>query len=310
MTTSNAAPDASALHKQTFTATKGAVELALYRTTSSAPEPAGGRPVLFLVHGSSISALPTYDLQVPDAGEYSVMNVFAGYGYDVWAVDCENYGRSSRTSGTSDISSGADDIAAALDVVARETGAHTYSIFGESSGALRAALFASRSPERVANLILSAYTHTGAGSPTLAKRGQDLEFYRSHARRTRDRAMIESIFTRDKAGTSHPGVPAAIATVELVFGEEVPTGTYIDMIAHLPIVEPKDLRVPVLMVTGEFDGISTEDDLLAFYRGLGSSDKQFVIFPATAHSVVWGKNRQLFWYAMRAFLERPTWEPA
>lgn len=308
MTKTDSTPTGSELQKQTFTAKKGDVELALYRTAPSAPAPAGGRPVLFLVHGSSISALPTYDLQVPDAGEYSVMNVFAGYGYDVWAVDCENYGRSSRTSGTSDISSGADDIAAALDVVAGETGAKTYSIFGESSGALRAALFASRHPERVANLILSAYTYTGEGSPTLAKRAQDLEFYRSHARRTRDRKMIDSIFTRDKAGTSHPAVPAAIAAVELAFGEEVPTGTYIDMIANLPIVEPKDLCVPVLMVTGEYDGISTEGDLLSFYRGLGSSDKQFVIFPATAHSVVWGKNRRLFWYAMRAFLERPTWE--
>jgi pimeloyl-ACP methyl ester carboxylesterase len=294
--------------RQTFTAKKGDVELALYRACLPDP-PSPGRPVLFLVHGSSISALPTYDLTVAGAGEYSVMNVFADYGFDVWAVDCENYGRSTRTSGNSDIQSGANDILAALEVVRAETGVGECSIFGESSGALRAALFAKQHPERVSNLILSAYTYTGEGSPTLSKRALDVETFRTHSRRTRDRKMIESIFTRDMPGTSHPGVAAAIAEIELVFGEEVPTGTYLDMVANLPIVDPKELSVPVLMVTGEFDGISTVNDLLAFYRGLSSSDKQFLILPATAHSVVWAKNRQIFWYAMRSFLQRPGWEP-
>lgn len=292
-----------------YTAKKGQVDLAVYRAVMEPVVAPAVRPVLLLVHGSSISALPTFDLHVPGAGDYSVMNVFASYGFDVWTFDCENYGRSSRTSGNSDIASGAADIAAVTEVISRETGSTSYSIFGESSGALRAALFAKQQPERVADLILSAYTYTGAGSPTLAKRAEDLAFYRANSRRKRDRKMIDSIFTRDKPGTSHPAVPGAIAAVELTFGEEVPTGTYIDMIAHLPVVAPTDLHIPVLMITGEFDGISTEDDLLAFYRGLGSSDKQFLILPATAHSVVWGKNRQLFWHAMRSFLQRPGWEP-
>jgi alpha-beta hydrolase superfamily lysophospholipase len=50
----------------------------------------------FLVHGSSISARPSFDLTVPGAGEYSLMNVFARWGYDVWTMDHEGYGRSSR----------------------------------------------------------------------------------------------------------------------------------------------------------------------------------------------------------------------
>jgi hypothetical protein len=31
--------------------------------------------------------------------------------------------------------------------------------------------------------------------------------------------------------------------------------------------------------------------------------------PATAHSVVWAKNRRLFWHAMRAFLTAPPVDP-
>ncbi len=45
--------------------------------------------MLFLVHGSSISARPSFDLTVPGGGEYSLMNVFARYGFDVWTMDHE-----------------------------------------------------------------------------------------------------------------------------------------------------------------------------------------------------------------------------
>ena len=42
------------------------------------------------------------------------------------------------------------------------------------------------------------FTYTGKGSPTLAKRGEQTEFYRTHNRRPRNEGMILSIFNRDK----------------------------------------------------------------------------------------------------------------
>jgi pimeloyl-ACP methyl ester carboxylesterase len=300
---------AATIWSKHYTAHKGDVELAVYRKRVGEPVPGDAPlPVLVLVHGSSISALPTYDLSVPNAGEYSVMNVFAGYGYDVWAVDCENYGRSARTPGTSDIASGAADILTTLDLILRETGQTRAHVFGESSGALRAALFAVQHAERVDRLVLSAYTYTGKGSPTLAKRALDIDRFKANPRRTRDQSMIDSIFLRDKPGTSEPNVAAAIGAVELTFGDQVPTGTYLDMVQNLPTVEPADLHAPVMMITGEFDGISTMEDLLDFYAKLASSDKQFIIMPATAHSVVWAKNRHLFWHWMHAFLTEPAYQ--
>ncbi len=292
-----------------YTARKGDVELAVYRKRATEPRVGDARlPVLMLVHGSSVSACPTFDLAVPEA-EYSVMNVFAGYGFDVWTFDCENYGRSSRTSGTSDIASGAADLLATLDLVQRETGTTRAHLFGESSGALRGALLAAQHPERVDRLVLSAYSYTGKGSPTLAKRALDLERLRANPRRLRDQAMIDSIFQRDRPGTSEPGLAAIVGAAELPFGDEVPTGTYVDMVAHLPIVEPEQLHMPVLMMTGEFDGNATMDDLLDFYGKLASAEKQFVVLPATAHSLVWAKNRHLFWHALRGFLTTPAPAP-
>jgi hypothetical protein len=72
--------------------------------------------------------------------------------------------------------------------------------------------------------------------------------------------MIRSIFTRDKPGTSDPAVGEALADVELAFGDSVPTGTYLDMTANLPVVDPQKVHAPVMIVRGEFDGIATEED--------------------------------------------------
>jgi pimeloyl-ACP methyl ester carboxylesterase len=302
------APAMNAIWSKNYTATKGAVQLVIYRKRLGAPH-AGekARPVLILAHGSSVAAQATYDLVVPGAGEYSVMDVFSRLGYDVWSIDFENYGRSSRTESTSNISSGADDLGVLADVIQRETGVTKYHLFGESSGALRVALYAFRNPQRSDRLVLSAYTYTGAGSPTLQTRAKDLEFYKSHNRRPRTQAMIDSIFTRDKTGTADPRVPVAIGKVELKYGAEVPTGTYLDMVANLPTVDPAKLPNPVLMLRGEYDGIATMEDLLAFYQALPNGDRAFAVLPGMAHSVVWGINRQLFWHAMHGFLKQPRY---
>jgi alpha-beta hydrolase superfamily lysophospholipase len=291
-----------------YWAKKGDVSLYIFRKRAGAPTPASqaALPVLFLVHGSSVSSRPSFDLTVPGHGEYSVMNTFAQYGFDVWTMDHENYGRSSRTDSNSDIASGVEDLKAGVELVARETGRAKIHMFGESSGGLRAGAYAMARPERIDRLVLSAFTYQGTGSPTLTERAKQLDYYRTHNRRLRDRDMIRSIFTRDKAGTSDPALAEFVADQELKFGDQVPTGTYLDMTAPRPVVDPAKVPARVLLIRGEYDGIATVEDLLDFYKQLPSGDRQFVILPGLAHSVVSGLNRQLFWHAMRAFLTLPA----
>jgi alpha-beta hydrolase superfamily lysophospholipase len=300
-------PDAAKIWSAEYTAEKGPVKLALFRKRANAPK-AGEAPLplLFLVHGSSISSRPSFDLTVPGRGEYSVMNTFAGFGFDVWTMDHENYGRSSQTSSNSDIASGVEDLKAGVELAVRETGRQKVHLCGESSGALRAGAYAMARPDRVDRLVFTAFTYKGENSPTLTERAKQLDSYRTHNRRLRDRAMIRGIFTRDKAGTTDPAIAEYLADQELKFGDQVPTGTYLDMTANLPLVDPARVPAPVLLVRGEFDGIATVDDLSDFYKRLPNGNRQFVILPGTAHSVVLGLNRQLFWHVMRSFLTMPA----
>ena len=119
--------------------------------------------------------------------------------------------------------------------------------------------------------------------------------------------MIRSIFTRDGHAASYDmAVPEAIIAMELKFGEEVPTGSYLDMAANLPLVDPKKVLAPVLMIRGIHDGNSTTEDLMDFFQQLPNGDRQFVILPYTAHSPGYSNNRHLLWYATRNFLAAPA----
>lgn len=289
-----------------YWAHKGDAKLYLYRKRLEAPHPGQAPlPVLLLIHGSSLSGRATYDLAVPGREEYSLMNVFAAAGFDTWALDCEGYGKSTRSDGNCDVATGAQDIQAAMAVLERETGLKRYHLFGESSGALRAGVFAMHAPERVNRLVLSAFTYTGKDSPTLAARSKNLDFFRTHNLRKRDADMIHSIFTRDKPGTGDPAAADALAKAELQFGDTVPTGTYLDMTSNLPLVEPARVTSPTLIVRGEYDGIATVDDLLDFFGKLPNANRQFVIVPNAAHNLVSGYNRRLLWQAVQGFLGAP-----
>ena len=284
---------------------KGEVPLLMFRKRIGTPKSSEPpKPVLFFVHGSSVTSR-SYDISVPGHGEYSVMNEFARYGFDCWTMDHENYGKSGRTSGNSDIKSGAEDLKAAVGVLVHETGQQKFHWMGESGGALRVGLFATMAPERVNRLILSAFTYKGEGSPTLTKRAEKLDYFRTHNMRKWTREDVLSIATRDRPGTSEMAVMEALADADMKFGEQMPTGTYLDMTANLPIVDPKTVAAPTLLIRGEYDGIATVADLQEFFAQLPNGDRQFVILPGVAHSVVLGKNRQLFWHVARAFLDMP-----
>jgi alpha-beta hydrolase superfamily lysophospholipase len=301
-----AAPDE--IWSQEYWAHKGDVKLNLWRKRAGAPKPGETpRPVLFLVHGSSLSARSSYDLMVPGNANYSMMNEFAGYGYDVWTMDHDGYGSSGSSGNNSDIASGVEDLKAAFPVVMQETGQKKTHVFGESSGAIRAGAFAQAEPERIDRLILAASTYKGEGAAEIQRRRDRIAELRANPRRKRDAGMIRSISSRD----GHPGIydPAmveALVATEMKFGDTIPAGTYIDMAVNLPVVDPTKVMSPVLMTRGEWDGNSTNDDLLDFFRQLPNGDRQYVILPNTAHSEGFNKNRQLLWYTIKNFLGAPA----
>ena len=137
---------------------------------------------------------------------------------------------------------GADDCFAAATYIQKLRGKKPLLVYGISSGALRAALFAERHPELVSRLALDAMVWTGEGSPTLAERRKRLPEFQSKNRRPIDRAFVHSIFNRDHPGTADDAVIEAFADAILALDDSVPTGTYVDMCARLPVVDPEKIK--------------------------------------------------------------------
>jgi alpha-beta hydrolase superfamily lysophospholipase len=283
----------------------GDVTLYLFRKRDiHVATPPAGKPVLFLAHGSSVSSVPTFDLRLPAKSGYSMMDAFAAWGFDVWTMDFEGYGRSSRTGGNSDLDRSVYDIQLAVPLIQKESKQTRFHYYGESAGALRVGYYAQQHSDQVLRLGLASLSYTGDGSPTLTQRKKTLPFLQTHDRRPRDRDMITSIFTRDEAGTYDPAVPAALADMELKLpgSDSVPTGSYVDMTTKLPILDPKKAVTPFLLIRGEFDGIATEADVMEFFQKAATPDRAFQFVPGATHAVGWGKQRQLVWNALHTFL--------
>src|SRR6476660_6443851 len=243
-------PAAAVKSLEHWTTKDGGVKLFLFEKYARDPVKTVG--TILFVHGSSMASQPTFDLQVPGRTDSSAMDHFARRGYDCWSVDMEGYGRSTKDrDNNAPISFGADDCYAAATYIRKLRGNRRLLVYGISSGALRAALFAERHPDMVDRLALDATVWTGEGSPTLHERRKKLPEFQSKKRRPIDRAFVYSIFNRDHPGTAEDRVIEAFADAILKLDNSVPTGTYVDMCAKLPVHNPDNIKVPTLIMRGQ-----------------------------------------------------------
>ena len=291
-------------HWTTKATPSGDVRLFLWEKYAGAPE---GKPAVLFVHGSSMASQPTFDLTVPGRPDSSAMDWFARRGFVCWCVDMEGYGRSDKTRDIfCDIANGADDLAAATDYIAQTRGIDAFMTYGISSGALRAALFAQRHPDRVARLALDAFVWTGEGAPTLVERRKKLPAFLSSKRRPIDRAFVHSIFARDHPDCAEERVVDAFADAILALDDSMPNGTYIDMCSKLPAVDPARIAVPTLVLRGQYDGIAAFDDLIEFFKRLPNPDKQFSVLAGISHASFQQKNYRMVYHILHAYFTQPV----
>ena len=283
----------------------GGVKLFMFEKCAGDPAKTVG--TILFVHGSSMAGQPTFDLQVPGRPDSSVMDYFARQNYDCWCVDMEGYGRSTKDrDNNAPIAQGADDCFAAASHIEKLRGKRPRLVYGISSGALRAALFAQRHPEMVARLALDAMVWTGQGSPTLAERRKKLPEFQAKNRRPIDKAFIHSVFDRDHPGTAEDNVIDAFADAVTALDDSVPTGTYVDMCSRLPVVDPEKITVPTLIMRGQWDGIASFEDLVAFFAKLPNPDKQFTVMPGISHASFQQKNYALVYHILASFFSQPA----
>ena len=283
---------------------KGGVRLFLWRKPAAKAVPAQG--IILWIHGSSMASQPTFDLQVPGRADSSIMDWFAARGFDCWSLDNEGYGRSDKHRPiNADLANAVLDLEAAVPYIQRATGQSRLHMYGISSGALKAAMYAAAHPGSVARLALEAMVWTGQDSPTLIERRKKLPQWLGSLRRPVGREDIQRIFTRDREGLADQATVDTFTDAVLSLDESIPNGTYVDMCSKLPVVDPADIHVPTLILRGEFDGIAAYADVAAFFARLPHMDKQFSILAGVGHGGLQGVNYRVVYHLLLGFFSQP-----
>jgi pimeloyl-ACP methyl ester carboxylesterase len=234
------------------------------------------------------------------------MDFFAAQGFDCWCCDHRGYGRSYKGPELlATIQQGADDLAAASQYIMGESDTGPLHVYGISSGALRAALFAERHPDRVKRLALDALVWTGEGSPTLEQRRRKLPQWKASTRRPIDRDFLDSIKHRDGVYTANPALAEPYAQAVLALDDTIPNGTYIDMCENLPVNDPAKITVPTIIMRGQYDGIASFADIIAFFSRLPNADKEFAVMPDIAHGSFTQMNYMRAYHILLSFFTRP-----
>ncbi|SIK65361.1 Uncharacterised protein [Mycobacteroides abscessus subsp. abscessus] len=74
------------------------------------------------------------------------------------------------------------------------------------------------------------------------------------------------------------------------------------MCSKLPLIDPKQLHVPTLLMRGEYDGIASIEDLIEFFALLPDMDKQFTVMKGISHASFQQKNYRMVYHILHAFL--------
>jgi len=244
--------------------------------------------VVLLAHGAGTPGRIAFDLQVPEkpAVTYSLMEYLAAQGFDVFAVDYQNYGRSEQQPCGLCVTTqvAANDVDAVVDYIRRLRGVDQVHLLGWSWGTNVTGLFTMQHPEKVRRLVLYAppvWTEPRGQAPT---------------------AEFRTITPDNSRGLFEPQASDAGAVEAWVkevgqWGAKAPNGVLLDLNTKMPLTDPKKISAPTMIILGDLDRLTpiSQPNLPGFFAALPNTDKQLIIVPGAGHALVVQKPRLRFY---------------
>ncbi len=313
--------------------TPGGARLYVREVVSSKTKGAGRGVVLF-VHGAGTPAEVAFDVPYKD---YSWMAYLARAGFDVFSMDMEGYGRSSRPAPMNDpcnlsreqqaelipaklpapceasfkgpvttIQSDWTDIDVVVDHLRAQRHVKRLVLIGWSQGGPRAGGYTAQHADKVSRLVLLAPALTRDGGDQRAPDTPPMDF-QSHADFKAKWDMQAPC-----PGQYAPETAAAIWS-ELLKSDPVgaswgPGGR---RAPHVPswgfdqAVVGK-MTTPVMLASGQYDGQVPQARVHAIYAALGSPNKVFIDLACSSHNAMWEKNHLLLFKASLEWLTKGT----
>jgi pimeloyl-ACP methyl ester carboxylesterase len=288
---------------------------------------AGSRGVVLFVHGAGTPAEVAFDSPYKD---YSWMAYLARAGFDVFSMDMEGYGPSTRpepmdnpcnlppesqktarpgkavcastyTQPITTMSSDWNDIGGVVNYLLAARGVKTVSLVGWSQGGPRTAGYTAQNPDKVSRLVVlaPAYNRTMPTHPPEPLAAIE------HPLTSQTQAEFKANWDRQApcTGQYEPQMPGAVWD-ELIKSD--PGGAkWGPGVRRAPSVPSwgfnaetmAGLKTPFLMISGENDKQVNPDRVRELYADLGSTDKVFIDLACSSHNAMWEKNHLLLFKA-------------
>jgi pimeloyl-ACP methyl ester carboxylesterase len=298
---------------------------------------ARGKGVVLFVHGAGTPAEVAFDAPV---GDYSWMGYLAEAGYDVFSMDTEGYGRSTRPAVMNDpcnlpkdaqaefiptlipapcepsyphqlttIASDWADIDAVVDYVRALRGAPKVSLVGWSLGGPRAGGYAAQHQDKVDRLILlaPAYNRNArAEAPPLPAPGTPLtKQTRQDFLANWDRQIGCPNQYEPEVADSVWAEMLASDPVGATWGPGIRRAPATTSWGWTPALVGKT-TIPTLLFAGVLDKQVSIDRVRELYQDLGAADKVFVDLACSSHNAMWEANHRLMFKASLEWLESGT----
>lgn len=285
----------------------------------------GPERTIVMVHGATFSSGSLYDVPL---GGMSFIDFLAASGYDVYALDVRGYGHSARPAEMElpadqnppavNTDTGVIDLGKVIDHVLEQRTLDKVCVFGMSWGGTVAGAYTSRNNDKVHKLVLLAPQWL-SDKPVPIDTGGRLDAYRlvpvreSKARwlgtapeQARASLVPEGWFEQWADFTLAEEPWSRERTPDRLRASNGPIQDIRDYWrAGRKYYEPSEIRVPVLLVHGEWDVDVPIDLAQALFLELRNARyRQWVEIGEATHLVLLEKNRLLAFDAIRDFYDR------
>ncbi|GAB2940404.1 alpha/beta hydrolase [Hafnia psychrotolerans] len=278
---------------------------------------------VILMHGATYSSGSLFDTQVE--GE-SFIDYLAASGMDVWAVDVRGYGGASRMASfeapaldnppSARAEVAACDLGSAIDFILKRQNLTQLNIIGMSWGGTVSALYTTLNAGKVRRLTLIAPQWLQEGKPALDPGGaigawRDIDIDAIEARWLRgvpDEKKQDLIppegFSQWAMQTLSDEPNLQLKAQRKIRASTGPIqDTRVYWSAGIPVYDPADIRVPVLLLHGEWDQDVPINATLNWYlRATGAPWKRWVEIGEATHMMVLEKNRKQVFALARDFI--------
>lgn len=278
----------------------------------------GWAPVLF-VHGATFPSALAADFPF---GGCSWMERLAARGHDTWALDFLGFGKSDRyheMAGADaegvplgDSSDAAVQISSAVDFIKQITCAPRVCLIAHSWGCIPAARFVAADPQMLERFTMYAPVVTRPGPYERSPQRRFWDVSADYQRRRFAGLVPVGVNPLIDPLDLEPWLEAYVASdptsaLRAPPSARVPYGPTADIDRvwnGVELFDPAEIRVPTLIVFGEWDVTTTTEDALRLYRALTHApERQLTLLDRGTHIMHLELARPRLYAAVTAFLE-------